>query len=205
MNNKLDLQKLKRDEEGAFTIEATMLFPIILIIVLLFVFFTLVIYEKVTIHYEANAIASAMAYSWNNSSADVDTGEFPMTEYTTMNGDGLYWRLTGNNFLNKFGLGSGGNDLVGKKTGRISGYDAEINLNQSFLISEIEVKIDKQLALPSSVVEIFGGNTLTATAKQPITEPAELIRNTDFVIYGTEKIAKYGSYIFEFMNKNKAK
>lgn len=199
------IDDLKREEKGSFTIEATMLFPILLILVLCFIFFSLVIYEKVTSQYQANAIASAMAYSWNNSSADVSTGEFGMTEHTTMNGDGLYWRLTGNNFLDKFGLGGivPGNDLVSAKTSRINGYDATIEFHNNFLIPEVEVKISRSLALPASVANIFGISEIEAVASHPISEPAEVIRTTDFAIYGTEKLMEYAQHIQKFISKGK--
>lgn len=202
---KQSFSTLKKNEEGSFTIEASLIFPILMMLVICFIFFSLVIYEKATLHYKANSIASDLAYTWNNSSMDVETGAFGVEELSTQaNGDGLYWRLTGNNVLSKFGLeGSADNSLVTKKIDRINDYNGEISFNNGFLIREIEVSLKKSLALPSYISKLFGGNGISAVAKQPITEPTELIRNTDFVIYGSGKIADYGSYIFDFMGKGK--
>lgn len=86
----------------------------LLIITLSLIFFSLVIYYKSVLQYDANRIADQVAFSWSNSSSDLKTGEFDT--YTTDLDDGLYWRLTGNNFLSQFGLTMfGDSGLVQKK------------------------------------------------------------------------------------------
>lgn len=103
-----------KDDKGSFTIEASLIFPMLLIITLSLIFFSLVIYYKSVLQYDANRIADQVAFSWNNSSKDLQTGEF--NTYTTDLNDGLYWRLTGNNFLSQFGLTMfGDSSLVQKK------------------------------------------------------------------------------------------
>lgn len=194
-------KRFKGNQSGSFTIEASIIFPILLILVICFIFFSLVIYEKAALHYKANNIASDLAYTWSNSSMDVETGGFGMTEYTTNNGDGLYWRLTGNNVLTKFGFDGSASDLANKKKNRIEDYNGTIKFNNNLFISEIEVSLKKSLALPSYVSNLFGGSSIAAEASEPVIEPAEIIRNTDFVIYGAEKISNYVGYIKDFMKK----
>lgn len=193
---------LKRDE-GSFTIEASMIFPMLLIITMSFIFFSLVIYYKSVLQFDANRIADQVAYSWNNSSKNVKTGEF--NTYTTSLEDGLYWRLTGNNFLQQFGLPSiGSSSLVDKKRrpelineipGPISG---EVQFSNGIFGSRITVTLQQPLYLPSFVKNLFGINIMEAKATRSITEPVEFIRNIDFVIYFYNDISTYGGYISDF-------
>lgn len=194
------LQRLKRNEDGNFTMEATLIFPILLILVLLFIFFSLVIYEKVSLQYKANQIASRLAYTWTSSTMNYVTGEMTEEDYTTVNEDGLYWRLTSNNFLGNFGLGDSG--TVQKKIARAGEINGEIDFRNGYFVQEIEVSLDKQLSLPPYVANLFGINKVAATARHPVVEPVEIIRNTDFMIYGYEKFTKYaGEYLPFFGNK----
>ncbi|WP_280772015.1 TadE/TadG family type IV pilus assembly protein [Salipaludibacillus daqingensis] len=182
------LQKFRRNTSGSFTIEASMLFPMILIITFLLIFFSIVIYHKAMLQFEANRIADEMAYTWNNSSKDARTGEF--NEYTTDNDDGLYWRIADNHFLEQFGIPRLGGEsaLVQTKTSRFtSNYEVEVQFQNQLLGNQIEVTIQQPVPLPSGFTDVFGLSVLHGNSTRTITEPTELIRNTDFVVYFTEK------------------
>ncbi|MEK3887598.1 TadE/TadG family type IV pilus assembly protein [Bacillus sp. FSL K6-3431] len=199
-----------KSDKGSFTIEASLIFPMLLIITLSLIFFSLVIYYKSVLQYDANRIADQVAFSWSNSSSDLKTGEFDT--YTTDLDDGLYWRLTGNNFLSQFGLTMfGDSGLVQKKArselieqipGPISG---DIKFENGLFGSKIVVNLEQPLYLPSFVKNMFGIDIMKARATRSITEPVEFIRNTDFVIYFYNDIKTYGGYISDFktLRKNK--
>ncbi|MBC5637334.1 pilus assembly protein [Ornithinibacillus sp. BX22] len=196
------IKKIRRENDGSFTLEATMLFPILLIIVLLFVFFSLVIYEKVTLQYKANQIASRMAQTWGSSTMDIVTGELGRSDYVTQNGDGLYWRITSNNGFNKFGLSLSDNGVVTKKKQRVGEYAGNVTFDNGLFLQEIVVSLDKDLALPSSLADIFGVNKVGATARHPVVDQTEIIRNTDFMVYGFQKFTTYASKYIPFFNRN---
>lgn len=199
------IHKLWREKKGNFTMEASILFPILLIIVLLFVFFSLVIYEKVTLQYKANQIATRMAHTWDSSTMKLETGELSESDYVTHNGDGLYWRITSNNGFNKFGLSLSDNGVVSKKKQRAGEYAGNITFDNGLFVQEIVVSLDKNLALPNVIADIFGVNKVGATARHPVVDQTEIIRNTDFMVYGFSKFSQYAAKYIPFFNNSKAK
>lgn len=191
-------KKLKRDEQGSFTIEATMIFPIILILIILFILFSLVIYEKVTLQYQANRVVSQLAHSWSSSTMNVQTGEMDENDYVTKNKDGLYWRLTSNDI---FGIGIADNGLIDKKINRIDEFAGNVSFENGTFTQTIKIEMEKQLSLPPVVADIFGVSSVGASASHPVIEPVEIIRTTDFMIYGFNKFKQYaGDYIPFFAN-----
>ncbi|QQZ10428.1 TadE/TadG family type IV pilus assembly protein [Heyndrickxia vini] len=198
-----------KNDKGSFTIEASMLFPMLLIITLCLIFFSLVIYYKSILQFEANRIADQVSFTWNNSSKDLETGAFDT--YTTDLDDGLYWRLTGNEFFTQFGLPSFSDGLVGKKTNhsiidKIPGpIDGDIKFKNGLVGSEIIVNLNQPLHLPGYVTNLFKMDVMEAKATRSISEPPEFIRNTDFVIYFFKEAKQYGGYIKQFKNKGKKK
>ncbi|WP_096186957.1 TadE/TadG family type IV pilus assembly protein [Evansella halocellulosilytica] len=198
----------KRDERGSFTIEASMLFPMILIITFCLIFFSLVVYYKAILQFEANRLADQITYVWSNSEKDHETGEF--NAYTTADGgDGLYWRLTSNNFMEQFGLpniGSGGlveekkrSELIVDMNGPVSG---SVEFNNGLLGNEIQVTLEQSIPLPSMFTDILGMDVMQAQSTRTVTEPVEFIRNTDFVVYFTGKITDRVTGYFDTFNSN---
>lgn len=197
MNIFVEIKKLKKSEAGNFTLEASLLFPIILMLTISLVFFSLIIYEKVVIHHRAQLIADRMAYVWNNSSRDPVTGAFSVYTSDTSSDDGLYWRLFGNNFLSKFGLHFGGSDaLINKKISRAQkrwlpkNSEEQIQFKNTVAGGYIKVRIKEPLHLPSSIEKLFGIHHVETTAKSSINDPVEFIRNTDFVYHYAQQLLK---------------
>ncbi len=197
-----------KSDKGNFTIEASMIFPMLLLITLSLVFFSLVIYYKSILQFDANRIADQVAYSWSNSSKDIKTGAF--NTYTTDLDDGLYWRLTANNFLENFGLKPFGDDglvekkkhkeLIEKIPGPITG---KVEYKNGLLGNKVIVTLEQPLYLPASVKKLFGLDLMEAKATRSVTEPVEFIRNTDFVVYFYNEIATYSGYIKKFKKSKK--
>jgi len=196
------ISRLRKENEGSFTLEASIIFPILLIIVLLFVFFSLVIYEKVTLQYKANQIASRMAQTWGSSTMDIATGEMDESDYVTKNDDGLYWRITNNNFFGQFGIAVEDSGAVSRKKNRVGEYAGNVTFENGVLVQEIVVSLNKDLALPDVMANIFGINNVGATARHPVVEQTEIIRNTDFLLYGFEKFKTHAGKYIPFFNRN---
>lgn len=210
-------KKFFRKEEGVFTLEASILFPIILMITMTFIFFSLVMFQKATLHHSANMVAERLAFVWDNSDKDIN-GAFD--KYTTSNDDGLYWRVTDNQYLSKFGLdffssgdeatvsiGSGGDgSLPQKKLARESenalppGATGEVKYENGVLGSQIVVTMKSPLHLPSFVQDVIGLDRISVSVSHNVVEPPEFIRTTDLVMYIAEKIGKYASHLTKFMD-----
>ncbi|MFD1909240.1 TadE/TadG family type IV pilus assembly protein [Paenibacillus rhizoplanae] len=90
-----------REDEGSFTIEASLLLPILMGITMVLLFFSLYSYQKSMLLQIASATAERAAYNWENSNRAV-SGEFQ-----TGNVDPLYWRIGEDGLLaSLFGSGA---------------------------------------------------------------------------------------------------
>src|SRR5699024_10636562 len=97
-------KRFRKNEKGMFTLEASLIFPIIFVVTISLILFSLVFYQKVVVYQKANMIAERTAYTWDNSQKDFNTGSFAENQYSSMDaGDGLYWRTNtiGAQFIQK--------------------------------------------------------------------------------------------------------
>ncbi|TFJ91202.1 TadE family protein [Lentibacillus salicampi] len=186
-----------KEDRGSFTFEATLVFPAFLIFVLAGVFFCIVIFQMGTAHYVAQKAASEVAYTWNNSHKDLETGEFDKQYYTGLGNDGddgLYWRIFDNGVLQTFGLEgvfNARNEGVKFEKIRNARYkynnplEVNVEYNNSIIYSEVEVTAESELYLPSFLKNMLGNgsNSLEATSSRVVTETPELIRTFNFSKY----------------------
>ncbi len=215
----LNFRQFKESEKGSFTIEASLVFPILLMLTLCFIFFALVMYQQSALHYSANSVAEKLAFVWNNSDKDINTGEFD--KYTSFDGgDGLYWRVTDDQFLSQFGIdffsnggasipigSGGGGDLPQKKLGRVSsgilpaGATGEVRYENNLTGSQIVVHLNSPLNFPSYVTNLFGIDQIEVEVSQSVVDPTEFIRTTDLVMYAIKSLTEYSNYITQFMSR----
>lgn len=186
-----------KEERGSFTFEATLVFPGFLLFVLAGVFFCIVVFQMGTAHYVAQKAASHVAYSWNNSKKDLETGEFDKQFYPGLANegeDGLYWRIFDNGILDIFGLDEafnvGGDNQslkVRKQRQAMSEFSnpltVEVDYNNYIIYSEVEASAESELFMPTFLKNMLDDNTLTATSNHVVTETPELIRNFNFANY----------------------
>ncbi|MFD1017671.1 TadE/TadG family type IV pilus assembly protein [Thalassobacillus hwangdonensis] len=204
----LKIRRFRKNETGSFTIEASIVFPILLILTLCLIFFSLVIYQKAMLHYSANTIADRLAYTWDNSKKDWATGEFAANDYTTFDGgdDGLYWRFTNNNFFEQFGvnLPLGDSGVMNRKLDRAKegdlpfGAAADISYENDLTGNHIVVKLRSPVKIPAFTRDLFGIDEIAVETSRRVNEPVEFMRNVDFVAYSMEELRKFGSFITEF-------
>lgn len=85
----------RRDEKGSFTIEASLIFPIIFLLIVTLLLFTMYVFQKGFLFYKATMIAERAAFSWNNSQRDPVTGDLASIKKSngTWNADFIWWRL----------------------------------------------------------------------------------------------------------------
>ncbi|WP_121604566.1 TadE/TadG family type IV pilus assembly protein [Virgibacillus sp. Bac332] len=190
------MKSFLKDDKGSFTIEASLVFPALLVFTLLGVFFCIIIFQIGSANYTAQKAAAQTAYVWNNSNKDLTTGEFGKKYYGGLDkgGDGLYWRLVDNRILQIFGIDGGfpGESLSGKKTGKAENafkgsVDVDITFNNNIAFSYVEAKAKSALYIPSFVKSILGSDNVEATSTHIVTESPELIRNFNFAKYAWTK------------------
>lgn len=186
---------MKRSERGSFTIEASLIFPIVFLLTVSFLFISIFMYQKVTLFYIASQAAERAAHNWNNSYKDPFTGEFQMGE-----SDGLYWRLTDDRLLDlllglnsryepvhvTLGSQTSSNRLPQQKLQKMAnkipnGIKGKMIYQNSISKQSIIVELESPIKIPSFVAHLIG-DKVSARASANVNDPVEFIRTVDLVL-----------------------
>jgi hypothetical protein len=187
------MKKLIKNEHGSFTIEASLVMPMVMLGTICLLFLGLYMYQKVYVQQIARIIAERAAYNWSNSHKDPKTGNFNPNET-----DGLYWRFTNDSATDLFGFmvpnasatvqipsaPSNIKNLTESKLAKAS------NLIPAFLSGtatytnhlvdrKVTVALQKPFYFSDRVFHWNGADSVKAEASSRVVEPVELIRLTD--------------------------
>ncbi|WP_046225530.1 TadE/TadG family type IV pilus assembly protein [Paenibacillus dauci] len=204
--SKLHIQRLWKNTKGSFTIEASLVFPIILFTTLLILFFCMYQYQNTMLKQAASKTSERASYSWDNSHKEPVTGAFAQGE-----NDGLYWRLTQDDMLSKlFGWagaassaevsipgGSGGSLPTDKLSAAASWVPGEmsgnITYNNQLMIRRIKTTLSRPVSFGALERELGHPLQAEVSAGAVVVEPVEFIRNVELLRYYGAKISgKYG-------------
>lgn len=195
-----------KGNEGSFTLEASLVMPIVLMVTIILMFFCMYIYQQSILQQVASAAVERSAYSWDNSYKETSSGGFQQGQY-----DSLYWRLTDDQMLNAMfgwagaenkqsislpGSGSSGT-LPATKLSKVSklvtgNMQGEITYQNTLLQRKVNTELDQLIHLPSITQILSGGSKLEASAQSVIVEPVEFIRTVDFMRYYAAKFKGSG-------------
>lgn len=198
-----------KKEQGSFSLESAIVFPMLLMLILLFIIFGMYMYQKVMLYYAASATAERAAFGWDNSYRQSRSGMLTEPKY-----DGLYWRTGEDEMLSSlFGLGGGTADTVVLLPLAAAGEESKTDLSErkmeqsvqwlgqaglayaghiSYSRGVIKRTIEVKLKAPLSVQFVEQSwlkrepKTVSAAA---IVDPAEFIRSVDLVRYYSSKFA----------------
>ncbi|ULO06470.1 pilus assembly protein [Paenibacillus sp. 19GGS1-52] len=197
-----------KDDRGSFTIEASLLLPIIMFITMLLLFFCLYSYQQSMLLQVASAATERAAYDWDNSHKEVG-GSFAAGEY-----DSLYWRIGEDGLLSSlFGgtAASGGQKLeLPAETHGTSVLPllklehassmvpdnmlGEMNYTYSLTGRRVSAELKRMLDLPVLDDVLADGAKPVVKAQSVVTEPVEFIRTVDLMrYYGAKFKAGSGS------------
>jgi len=198
------VNRLKK-EEGSFTVEASLIFPVVLFILVLLLFFTMYMYQKTFLNQHAYAASERAAYSWDNSHKQAKTGEYVAGEH-----DSLYWRLTDDRMLGAlFGwagadnqvsvsvpAGEGGSLSEQKLAHAVqqmpSAMKGTIEYQNSLIQRKVTTKLEQVISLPLPSFLFDSGNRVLTQGSSAVVEPVEFIRTVDLVRYYAAKFKGKG-------------
>ncbi|MFC4811058.1 TadE/TadG family type IV pilus assembly protein [Paenibacillus sp. GCM10023250] len=207
MTSNRSLAALFKREEGSFTVEASLVFPVLFIALIALLMLSMYVYQTVAAYHGASLAAERTAFRWDNSYRDPVSGIGPTGSY-----DGLYWRITDNGALRSLfdlassGAGEEGIEIaIGENgsAGADDGEEEDASLPVLKMRTEgarvagpfqgsmrysgsLEKRVDAKLRQPISipVLEAFLGHSEPAAeAAASIVDPVELIRNVELVRY----------------------
>jgi hypothetical protein len=175
------------DESGRFTLEATIIFPLVFIITLSCLFITIGATHHVGVYIDATSTAGRAAFSWTNSNKNPLTGA-----YFPENLDDLYWRISDD---------WNGSPLVEKKlTSSLSFIPARLlrnGLYNNYLLQrDIDVHVVTPFHAPAFMAQLYGSRELHGNGHSIVSEPVELIRQIELArtywpmiknVYSTEQ------------------
>ena len=175
----------KRLDRGSITVEASIITPIIILSILAVIYAGFILYQRALLQSAAGRAAQDGAASWKNVSAEVSTGKTKVEELAD---GGLYWRLFEAEREDKLrnikkyaeALMAGCNLL------RPESSAVAVDIKDYIIYKRLEVTMENSYLLPvSSIMKMFGSSgqfKLTVSSFAVIDDPAELIRNTDFIV-----------------------
>ncbi|WP_051251262.1 TadE/TadG family type IV pilus assembly protein [Paenibacillus harenae] len=209
---RVKLLRLVKKEQGSFTLESTLVFPILITLILLFIIFGMYMYQKVVLYYAASSTAERAAFGWDNSNRDPQSGMLKTATH-----DSLYWRIGEDGMLSSlFGLGEDSGDTVvalpveprgeGEKTALARrkmehavqwleqagvSYKGQIGYANNVLKRTIEVKLKRPLSAETMEQSWLKREPKTVSSAT-IVDPVEFIRSVDLVRYYAAKFANRG-------------
>lgn len=187
-------------DEGSFTVEASLLLPILMGITMLLLFFSLYSYQKSMLLQIASASAERAAYNWENSNRATD-GSFSTGAY-----DPLYWRIREDGLLSSlFGAGAKSGSTVIELPGESeameeggqlpavklrqaagmvpAGLAGEMSYSYSLTGRRVSAELKKVLRLPVLDNLLADQAMPDVYARSSVTEPVEFIRTVDLMRY----------------------
>ncbi|CAM2982171.1 TadE family protein [Paenibacillus sediminis] len=193
------------DSEGSFSLEASLVFPIVLLVTFTLLFFCVYMYQNAILVQVASSAAERAAYSWDNSHKDARNGSFAKGEY-----DSLYWRLSDDQMLGAlFGFAgvssrqslalpaaasqSGAlsvQKIAKAASGIPSGMSGEMSYDHQLMLRKVNVHLEQFVDLPG-ITQVIGGN-MNSEVSSVVTEPVEFIRTVELVRYYGAKFKGQG-------------
>jgi len=194
-NNKRDkrcdvlLYKIFTANDGSITIESAIIIPIVFLSIIFVIFIPFELYRKTSIQAILDLGTLRGASAWDDENKDINSGEI---NNSMGNYDDLYWRLHDRNEdIKKQKLK---NWLLSISFKNFQNPDIfnKININQEMIIVELEKHfLFKKVSIETNTSD----RRLDVTSKAFVTEPAEFIRNVDFLFDVAAEIKKYNPQI----------
>jgi hypothetical protein len=163
-----------RDESGRFTVEATLIFPVVFLLTLSSLIVTGLVAKQTNLITEAIQAADRATFVWDNSYKNTITGAFYPDQY-----DDLYWRLTQD---------YSDSPLAHKKLSAVlervpAGITTKAAYRNQLILRKITTKLGNESYIPSFVTPLYSNGTFNFSANSTITEPVEFIRQIDLALH----------------------
>lgn len=200
------IRRLQKEEGGSFALEASLVMPMILLIIFVLLFFCIYLYQK-TILMQLSATASERAaYSWDNSHKDPVHGAYAQGER-----DSLYWRLKDDVALGAlFGWAGvdnevkvsitervgGGSQLAAQKMMQAaeelpSGLKGEMSYRNHLIIRKMTTSLEKMVKIPL-LNSVMDDPELKSSVWVSTVDPVEFIRTVELMRYYGAKFSGRG-------------
>jgi len=178
-------------QKGSIVIEAALIIPLIVLSIVAVMYIALLLYSHAYMQGTANWTVERGAAMWNNKNKHFETGKIEVHE---LNANGLYWRLADNSANEKIESIISYTKNKYKISNLLTGSNRQIKVDFKDYVIYRKLVTDTQAeyTLPlGNILEIFGMSknyTIKAQAQASIDDPAEFVRNIDFILYLKKQI-----------------
>lgn len=172
-------------QNGSLVVEASIIVPVIILALAAVIYTAFVLYQYAYLQALADNYANQAALVWNHRKKDFETGGLELSEVEIPH---LYWRLVDpdehvkkNNVLEYLSLESSNKSMLAAKERIVS-----LDLKDCVVYKKLVVTVKESYEIPiGRLLKIFGANrhfSIEASSEAVIDDPAEFIRNTDFIV-----------------------
>ncbi|RXZ84748.1 pilus assembly protein [Paenibacillaceae bacterium] len=194
---------VRKREEGSFTLESSLVFPLLFAGTLAMIFMAMYVYQQVTLYHIASTTAERTAFAWDNSYRDGTSGQASPGKY-----DGLYWRMKDDEMLESlFGIIADQSPTVlsipsvangeqgGLTTRKMltfspwipSAYQGDMTFKRTALQRAVHVGLHNPIVILPIERFIYRSEP-AGRAYAGVVDPVEFIRNVDLARYYLGKI-----------------
>jgi flagellar basal body-associated protein FliL len=181
----MKLEKSEKAKRGSVTVEAAIIVPIVILAILAVVYIGLLLCQKASVQSAAEMSAEAGAAAWVSGVGEIGTNMIAPDDFEKIK---LYRRIfdsdskTRLESIEAYAIYlSSQNELIRPKD-----TEADAVIKNHVLSRRIEVTVRKHYSIPlGNLLKIFGASgelTITSVASASIDDPAEFIKNTDYIL-----------------------
>jgi len=181
----MKLEKTEKTIRGSVTVEAAIIVPVVILAITAVIYMGQLLCQKASIQSAAEMSAEAGAAAWVSGVGEIGTNRIAPDEFEKIK---LYRRIfdsdkkTRLKSIEAYAIYlSNQNELIKPKD-----TEAEAVIKNYVLSKRIEVTVRKHYSIPlGNFLKIFGGSgelTITSMASASIDDPAEFIKNTDYIL-----------------------
>lgn len=180
-----------RKTKGSFTVEASIIVPIMILSITAVIYMGLLLYQRTVIQSAAETAAADGAAAWSSGVGRIGTGKVSDASFDNIR---LYRRIYDSDKEKRL-------EIIRNHAAELTERGELLNPVETVIQAEIkdyavcrklEVSITKSYILPlGNFLKIFGGSerfVINVKAASMLDEPVELIRTTDFILDMEKKL-----------------
>ncbi|HHW31921.1 MAG TPA: pilus assembly protein [Clostridiaceae bacterium] len=183
--------------KGSMTIEASIIMPVIILCVIALLFIPVYLYKQTSLHSMTNKAAERAYVVWRNVNGDMETGKVLKEE---LNSDSLYRRMY--DPFKDIRLETVRSFIESKLSKKVvfpgnkanEGPEAEITLKDNLILKNLDLTVKDTVGIfTENYLGLFdpGKNySFNSSSTAFIYDPAEFIRNVDFLVEIKKELEK---------------
>jgi hypothetical protein len=201
------------NKKGSMIVEASLVVPIVILCIISVIYIAFILYQQTCLQALADITAERGAAIYTNPSKDMLMGK---VSKNGLNDAGLYWRLFGFDEqsmllkVRQYLEPSNSNSILDNTRILASthrGSSVKASTDNKVIYNKLVVSIEDTYKIPlGNLLSLFGlrdSYTVSVKSEAVVNEPAEFIRNTDFILSTERELEKKYPKLKNFAGKTR--